>query len=381
MKIIQVGSFPLNCSSIKGGVEASILGITRTLAKDNEVKVISSPNKSIKEDITVSETGFKVDYLRNPYKYKCLEFLRMNAYISRFKSFQPDVVHIHESTLLCLVLILYLQFRKINTVVTVHGIFYIEAWKNFKRIKTVSNFLKFAYYSLFEYLILLFGKKIIVDTQYVADMLSKEKKKNYHIIPQGVDSVYFGLKDEWNPMIILSTGSISHRKGHEYSIQAIGMLKKDFPDIKCYIMGFIIKEKEQEDYYAYLLRLIKDYELENNVYILPDVPSEQLTDSMQTCNIFILHSYEESQCIAICEAMAAGKPIVSTGVGGIPYVVEDGVNGKLSAFGDIVTFYENIKDILLNSDLRVCMGNASKRKADTYSWDTIKLKVMDVYNL
>jgi glycosyltransferase involved in cell wall biosynthesis len=379
MKIIQIGNFPLNCSSIKGGVEVSILGITQTLAKGNDVRVISFPNKLVKEDITVSETGFKVDYLRNPYKYKCLEFLRMNAYIARFKSFQPDVVHIHESTLLCLILMLYLQFKKINTVVTIHGIFYVETWKTFKQIKTISNFLKFCYYSLFEYFILLSGKKIIVDTQYVADMLSKAKKKNYHVIPQGINNVYFHLKDEWNPMNILSIGSISHRKGHEYSIQAIGMLKKDFPDIKHYIMGSV--NKEHEEYYAYLLQLIKDNELENNVYILTGLPSEQLRNSLQTCNIFILHSGEESQGIAICEAMAVGKPIVSTKIGGIPYVVEDGVNGILSTFGDIVTFYKNIKEILLNDELRACMGAASKRKADMYSWDKIVLDVMGIYKL
>jgi glycosyltransferase involved in cell wall biosynthesis len=380
MKIIQIGDFPSKDLLVRGGIEVSVLGITQTLAKEHEVKVISFPNRSLKEDCSVSKNGFTVDYLCNPFRYRCLGFFRMKTYISIFKSFRPDVVHIHESTLLCLILMLYLRCKKINTVVTVHAVFYVETWKNFLRVKTPANFLKFLYYSIAEYFILLFGKKIIVDTQYVADKLSKVKKKTYHIIPQGTNDVYFGLKDEWDPMTILSVGEINYRKGYEYSIRAIHRLKNDFPNVQYYVIGTTALE-ERAKYYAFLRQLVQSLGLENNVHFLTDRSTEELIQRMKTCNLFILHSYEESQCIAICEAMAAGKPIVATQIGGIPCVVDNGVNGSLVPFGDTTAFYRSIREILANPELRTQMGAASRQMAERYSWTKIGKDVMAVYTL
>ncbi|GHT14598.1 glycosyl transferase family 1 [Bacteroidia bacterium] len=377
MKIIQIGNFPLNCCTIKGGVEASIFGITKALAKNNDVKIISFPNKLIEKDTAVSHEDFQVYYLSNPYKYNFLSIFRINTFISILKAFRPDVVHIHESTLLCLVILIYLRTKKINTVVTIHGVFYRETWKNFKRIKTVSNFLKFVYYSLAEYMVLLLAKKIIVDTKYVSDSLSKLKKKNYFIIPQGVNDSYFKLEDKYEINRIISIASISHRKGHEYSIRAIEILKNEFPDIVFHIVGSV--SGEHQLYYTYLLRLIGEKKMEKNVIITPNLHSEALIQLLEKSNIFILHSYEESQGIAICEAMAAGKPVVATKIGGIPYVVEEDVNGKLCTFGDIETFADNIKTLLVNNQLRNSMGNASRKMSKEYAWNIIADKILKLY--
>lgn len=55
--------------------------------------------------------------------------------------------------------------------------------------------------------------------------------------------------------------------------------------------------------------------------------------------IYALRSQEESQGIALVEGMAAGLPVVSTRVGGILYVINDGIMGLLSDYGDFLNVH------------------------------------------
>jgi len=378
MKIIQIGNFPLDYNVIKGGVEASIFGITKALAKNNEVKVISFPNKFLEKDQILHDENILIHHLANPYRFNSLGFLRVRKVKSIIQTFEADIVHIHDSSILTLLLVRFLQQKKIGAVVTVHGVNYVEMWKIFKQIKTVANFLRFICFSCIEYLVILSAEKIIADTLYVENMLLRLKKKPYFVIPQGIDESYFELEDQYKPAQILSVGSITSRKGHEYSILSMVELKKEFPDIRLQIIGVIFPQ--DQEYYSYLLRLIKEKDLEKHVFIRANLPLENLKQELRKCYLFILHSYEESQGISLCEAMAAGKPIVATQVGGIPYIVEENVNSRLVPFGDTGAFSKNIRDILLDVSLRNRMGNESRRLSRNYSWNTIVLNVLNVYN-
>ena len=378
MRIVQIGNFPLNYNVIKGGVEASIFGITKALAKSNEVKVISFPNKFLEKDQILYYENISIHHLANPYRFNSLDFLRMKKVKSIIQTFEADTVHIHNSSVLSLLLVWFLRKKKINAIVTIHGVNYIEKWKTFKQMKTVTNFLQFICYSIIEYLVVLSAEKIIVDTRYVADVLSKIKKRTYNVIPQGIDESYFEIEDQYKPAHILSVGSISNRKGHEYSIMSIARLKEEFQNIRLQIIGIV--SSQNQDYYSYLLRLIKEKNMEKHVFISTGLPIEKLQQELRECYLFILHSYEESQGIVLCEAMAAGKPIVATQIGGIPYVVEENVNSRLVPFGDVNAFSENIRDILRDTSFRNQMGKESKRLSYNYSWNTIVLKVLDIYN-
>ena len=379
MKIILIGNFPTDITVIRGGVEASVYGLTNGLAKQNDVEVISTPDRIIPADRMEVFENIRVHYLSNPYHFHLLNFFRIGIICSIIQQFKANVVHIHNSSFLCLLLILYLRIKKIDSVVTIHGVFHIETWKNFKQQKTVSSFLKYIIYSLFECLVIWTAPKIIVDTPYVADKLSKIKRKTYFIIPQGIDESFFEIEDNYEPNQILSIGSISKRKGHEFSILSIAKLKSEFSDIRLNIIGFILPE--EQDYYLSLLQLIKEKGLEKHVFIHVDLSIEKLKKELENCYLFVLHSYEESQGIVLCEAMAAGKPIVATHIGGIPDVVEENVNSCLTTFGDVEAFSNHIRNILLDKSLRNRMGKESKRISLRYSWNTIVLKVVDVYTI
>jgi glycosyltransferase involved in cell wall biosynthesis len=97
--------------------------------------------------------------------------------------------------------------------------------------------------------------------------------------------------------------------------------------------------------------------------------------------LFVLHSAEESQGIVFCEAMAVGKPIIATNVGGIPFVVDNNITGLLSGYGDITSFAQNILSILDDSSKRKFMSENCRINSRPYDWDLITSKIITLYLL
>jgi glycosyltransferase involved in cell wall biosynthesis len=101
-----------------------------------------------------------------------------------------------------------------------------------------------------------------------------------------------------------------------------------------------------------------------------------LTESM----IYVLPSYSEGLPMSILEAMAAGLPVVSTPIGGIPEAVTDGVEGFLVAPGDIAALSKSLKRLLADDGLAQRMGQAARKKVEmTFSSDAILPKLETLY--
>jgi glycosyltransferase involved in cell wall biosynthesis len=67
--------------------------------------------------------------------------------------------------------------------------------------------------------------------------------------------------------------------------------------------------------------------------------------------------------MSVIEAMAAGLPVISTTVGGIPELIEDGVDGLLYTPGDVETLAEKISFLLEDKDARIRIGKKAREKA------------------
>lgn len=79
--------------------------------------------------------------------------------------------------------------------------------------------------------------------------------------------------------------------------------------------------------------------------------------------MFVLPAYNEGFPVAIIEAMSAGLPIISTPVGGIPDVIEEGTNGFLVEPGDAEAIADRIVNLLNNRALNHNMGKQNAMKA------------------
>jgi glycosyltransferase involved in cell wall biosynthesis len=88
---------------------------------------------------------------------------------------------------------------------------------------------------------------------------------------------------------------------------------------------------------------------------------ERLRAELAGATLFALPSYAEGMPMALLEAMSWGLPVVATPVGGVPQLIEDGVNGLLVAPGDIDGLAAALARLLSEPALRESLGAAARR--------------------
>jgi N-acetyl-alpha-D-glucosaminyl L-malate synthase BshA len=107
---------------------------------------------------------------------------------------------------------------------------------------------------------------------------------------------------------------------------------------------------------------------------------DRLPEILAPADVFLLSSSDESFGLSALEAMSCGTPVVSTAVGGVGEVVEDGKNGLLSSVDDIAAFAAHMKSLLFDRRRAKAMGVIARRTAETrFARGTIVQRYEDVY--
>lgn len=152
-------------------------------------------------------------------------------------------------------------------------------------------------------------------------------------------------------------------KSVETLIQAVALLKERKIPVQLTIVGPI----GFENYYEFLLDRISDLGVKDLVRFTGEVNNrEALLQLYADSDIFVLPSITEGSPKVIPEAMTKGLPIVATRVGGIPELIEDGVNGILIEPRDPVGLANAIELLATNPIMRRTMGKASVDKAEAF---------------
>ena len=96
--------------------------------------------------------------------------------------------------------------------------------------------------------------------------------------------------------------------------------------------------------------------------------------------VYCLPSKNEGLPMSVLEAMAYGIPTVATAVGGVPQVIEDGVNGFLVDVDDEATLSERLASLLAKSELREELGrNGRDQIVRNFGLDRTVAQVVDIY--
>lgn len=161
----------------------------------------------------------------------------------------------------------------------------------------------------------------------------------------------FGLTEQ--TQVLGMVARIHQSKGFNYLLDAIPSIVKPGVDRKFLIIG---KGRDK------LIDRLKELDIEQNV-IAPGF-REDVPEVLSVVDVFVLPSLREGLGTAILEAMAMGKPIISTRVGGIPEAVQHEVNGLLVPPADTPALAEAIKDLLAEKEKRLTMGRQSRKIAE-----------------
>lgn len=199
---------------------------------------------------------------------------------------------------------------------------------------------------------------LVLSETWLSKISAMTTNGNIKVIPNTVDTSDIrsirARDSKWN---IFTAGRLEKRKGTYDILEIAPFILKEMPDVKFYLAGDGDIEKVR--------RLSREKGIEKSVILLGWLDRRGLLDAFMNAAIFLLPSYHEGMPVAILEAMAAGLPVISTRVGGIPEIVEDGVNGFLVNPGEKERLREQILKLLKDRGLRERMGEDNVKKIDS----------------
>lgn len=166
-------------------------------------------------------------------------------------------------------------------------------------------------------------------------------------------SEYLGSSDGHVNALFL--GSIGPRKGAFDLIEAAAMVDQPDDDFHIWLAGY----EERPGDLQIAQKRIDELGLQRCCELVGVVKGQQKMDLLHRMDLFLLPSHNEGLPMAILEAMAAGKPVISCPVGGISEIVLDGINGFLVPPGDTQALAEKIKLLAREKELRRQMGEKS----------------------
>ncbi len=194
------------------------------------------------------------------------------------------------------------------------------------------------------------------------DSLRNIPHRVIHLGTPDVATATARVKEE-GELNILFVGRLEERKGIDIVLGSIAELISEFPKIKFQIVGQNdIPAQNGRTYMAEFLDENKGEAFLKNVDFLGHVSDEALTTLYENCDIFVAPSRYESFGQMLVEAMAHGKPIISTAVGGIAEVLGNPPAGVLIGQGDKQAFYEALRLLISDKGKREKMGQAARKR-------------------
>lgn len=240
---------------------------------------------------------------------------------------------------------------------------------------------------IFNYIIYRYCTKIIAVSDEVKETILKEIKVNPKKIiiinnpvdidkfsqERNIDYLYRTLGINNNELIISSIGRLEKIKGHIFLLKAVADILKIYPNTKFFLIG---SGKEEEK----LKNFVVNNSLEQNVYFLGN--RSDIPELLSLADVFVMPSIAEGLSIAMLEAMASGRAIVSANTNGTRKLITHGVTGLLFPKGNIVQLKDTIINLLSDKNLRIKLGqNAKKYVSQYYNLEIFIKNIENLYNL
>lgn len=216
-------------------------------------------------------------------------------------------------------------------------------------------------------------------------------KRLYYHCNETLRNSFYNFKWEYDKChrytIFFSQGS-SPIKGLNIMVEALALLKKEFPNISLRIAGnnFVSKNSLNDKikistYGDYILSLIDKHRLSDKILFLGNLSEDEMIKEYLKCNVFVSASSIENSSNSVCEAMLLGVPIVSSDVGGISSLVTDNIEALLYPGYDSYMLAWRIKEIFNNKNKAIKLGNNARSRAKvTHDKKINNQQLINIYN-
>lgn len=201
------------------------------------------------------------------------------------------------------------------------------------------------------------------NVDWLSENISPRALQKLQIVHCGVDMSQI----DWRPgpegregSFILGVGRLSPEKGFDTLIEALALLKARGTLFNCTLVG---EGPARSD----LQKLIDSHGLDGHVKLAGKLPQEAVRTALDSATVFVLpcqiaaNGSRDGIPVALMEAMAAGCPVVSCPVSGVPELIRDGVSGLLAPEKDPAALSLALHRLLHDEALRRRLSIAARR--------------------
>jgi D-inositol-3-phosphate glycosyltransferase len=225
------------------------------------------------------------------------------------------------------------------------------------------------------------------------EWLYRADPRKITVIPPGVDTSHFypipvdearnfiGLQPE--DRMILFVGRIEPLKGLDTLIKAVSCLRPMdcLEPVHLAVIGGDpdVSPEEMSEEMARVQQLCDDLCLGKMVAFLGKRDQSTLPYYYSAAEVVVMPSHYESFGMVALEAMACGTPVIASQVGGLAFLVQDGVTGFTVPAEDDAALCEKLATLLGNAELRREMGLSAVKYAQNYDWSRITQQIISAY--
>jgi len=308
---------------------------------------------------------FKISILSDSSRPLSLLFIPLGFFRFIFKIRKVDLIHAHQALAPAVLAFLISKLYRIPFIVTCHG----------SEIRCRKNKLIW----LIQFIVLRKAAHITVVSEELKDIL----EKNYYMDPLRITIIRNGydeeeinqLKREIDEEIVkkvVFVGSLRPIKDPITLLQGFMKIPAKYPGIRLHIIGDGPLREE-------LIKFCLENGLSSSVVFEGRKAHRETLRAISDSAIFIMTSIGEGLPTVLVEAMALGKPVIATAVGGIPEIVKHEINGLLIPPRCPECVAQALEKLLSNPDLRKKYGRAAAESVKELTWRKISEQYEEMY--
>lgn len=208
---------------------------------------------------------------------------------------------------------------------------------------------------------------IVAQSEYLAAVASAHREK-VHLISNPLDlQLYpFTLRVSPEPRLVWIR-SFHRTYNPSMAVRVVDRLRVDFPGVVLDMVG----PDKGDGSLGEARDLVEELGLQRNVVFHSAVPKTDVPLWLNRADFFLNTTNIDNTPVSVQEAMACGLCVVSTGVGGVPYLARDKVEALLVPRDDGVAMADAVHMLLLHPDIAANISSAARRRVEPMDWPRV----------
>lgn len=216
--------------------------------------------------------------------------------------------------------------------------------------------------------------KNIAPSPYLIHHFKKAGFQNLSYIPNSIEIDHYPYKKRKSiAPKLLWVRAFAHIYNPIMALYVLETLMKDYPQAELSMVGPFKDDSIQQ-----CQQLAQEKNLP--VKFTGGMPKADWLDYAKDFDVFINTTKVDNTPVSVIEAMALGLPVVSTNVGGIPFLVSDEEEALLVPSDNVLAMSDAIKRLLKNPDIVASLTSNGRKKAESFDWEAVKKSWVRILN-